>query len=59
MDDIKWIYRCRPTKEYWSVIDEYARFETEHEAVRWCEEMAIKHRGYSFEYYKYCYIPLK
>lgn len=57
--EVKWIYYCKPTDAYIYSCDDRGRFESEEEAIKWCEEKANKYRGISFEYSKSCYVPLK
>lgn len=59
MKEVKWIYYCKPTDVYIYSCDDRGRFESEEEAIKWCEEKAKKYRGISFEYSKSCYVPLK
>ena len=59
MKEVKWIYYCKPTDAYIYSCDDRGRFESEEEAIKWCEEKAKKYRGLSFEYSKSCYVPLK
>lgn len=57
MNEVKWIYYCRPTKSYAYSYSDRARFESEYDAIKWCEEKAREHHGISFEYSKSCYVP--
>lgn len=59
MSEVKWIYYCKPTYNYDHDIKDRNRFESEEEAIKWCEEKAMEHHGVSFEYFKSCYVPLE
>ena len=56
MNEVKWIYYCRPTRFYACTYCDRAEFESEDDAIKWCEEKAREHRGVSFEYLKSCYV---
>ena len=46
MKEVKWIYYCKPTDTYIYSCDDRGRFESEEEAIKWCEE-----KGFNFKVY--------
>lgn len=59
MNEVKWIYCCKPTNAYIYSCDDRGVFESEEEAIKWCEEKAKKYYGISFEYFKLCRVSSK
>lgn len=55
MKTVQWIYYCKPVGAYSHAYDDRGSFESEEEAIRWCEKTAKKNHDVPFEYSRICW----